>query len=47
MKIKPIETEEDYLNTLNRIDELMDAVSDTPELDVLITLVETYEKKIL
>jgi HTH-type transcriptional regulator/antitoxin HigA len=48
MNIKPIKTENDYTNTLKRIDELMDAVPDTPEfdeLDVLVTLVEVYEEK--
>lgn len=48
MNIKPIKTEQDYVNTLNRIDELMDATPDTPEfdeLDVLVTLVEVYEEK--
>ena len=48
MNIKPIKTEQDYLDALNRIDELMDSVADTPEfdeLDVLVTLVEAYEEK--
>jgi HTH-type transcriptional regulator/antitoxin HigA len=48
MNIKPIKTEQDYTNTLKRIDELMDAVPDTvefDELDVLVTLVEVYEEK--
>jgi len=47
MKIKPIRTPEDYENTLNRIDELMDAIPNTDEFDeleVLTTLVESYEE---
>lgn len=48
MQIKPIKTEQDYLNTLDRIDQLMDAKPDTQEfdeLDILTTLVEVYEEK--
>lgn len=48
MIIKPIRTEEDYEVTLKRIDELMDSIPNTPEfdeLDVLVTLVESYEEK--
>jgi len=48
MSIKPIRTEQDYNNTLNRIDELMDSVPNTSEfdeLDVLATLVEAYEEQ--
>ena len=48
MIIKPIKTEEDYEVTLKRIDELMDSIPNTPEfdeLDVLVTLVESYEEK--
>ncbi len=48
MIIKPIRTEEDYEVTLKRIDELIDSIPNTPEfdeLDVLVTLVESYEEK--
>jgi len=46
MNIKPIKTQEDYENTLNQIESLMDAKPNTPqmdELEVLTTLVEAYE----
>ena len=46
MNIKPIKTEQDYANTLNQIESLMDAKPNTPqmdELEVLTTLVEAYE----
>jgi HTH-type transcriptional regulator/antitoxin HigA len=46
MNIKPIKTEADYEDTLERIGELMSAQPDTPEgdeLDILTTLVEHYE----
>lgn len=45
---KVIKTEADYDVALARIDELMDTDPGTPEgdeLDVLVTLVELYEKK--
>ena len=48
MNIKPIRTEEDYEATLKRIDTLMDSIPGTlefDELDVLVTLVESYEEK--
>ncbi|MFT4928056.1 MAG: HTH-type transcriptional regulator/antitoxin HigA [Phenylobacterium sp.] len=48
MNIKPIKTEQDYQDTLERIDALMEAKKDTPdgdELDILATLVEVYEQK--
>lgn len=48
MNIKPIKNEQDYINTLNRIEKLMDAKPNTDEfdeLDVLTTLVEVYEEK--
>lgn len=48
MDIKPIKTEEDYRTTLSEIESLMRAVPDTPEgerLDVLVTLVEAYERQ--
>jgi HTH-type transcriptional regulator / antitoxin HigA len=48
MKIKPIRTEKDYETALARIEEIFDAEPDTPagdELEILASLVETYEKK--
>ena len=48
MNIKPIKTEEDYHNTLNKIEILMDAKPNTDEMDeleVLTTLVEVYEEQ--
>lgn len=48
MDIKPIKTEEDYRATLREIESLMTAEPGTPEgekLDVLVTLVEAYERK--
>ena len=48
MNIKPIKNEEDYIQTLNYIERLMDAKPNTPqmdELEVLTTLVEAYEEQ--
>lgn len=48
MNVKLIKTENDYLSTLKRIDELFEAELNTPEgdeLELLVTLVELYEKK--
>ena len=48
MDIKPIKTDADYRATLKEIETLMTAAADTPEgekLDVLVTLVEAYERK--
>jgi len=48
MKPKLIKNETDYETALARIDALMDAEPDTPageELELLVTLVEMYEKK--
>jgi HTH-type transcriptional regulator / antitoxin HigA len=48
MDIKPIKTEVDYWAALKEIESLMMAEADTPEgdhLDVLVTLVEAYERK--
>lgn len=48
MKIKPIKTEKDYKSTLKVIQKLWDAEPDTPDgdtLDILVTLVEVYEKE--
>lgn len=47
MNIHPVKTEKDYRKTLRRIDGLMDAIPNTEagdELDVLVTLVEAYER---
>lgn len=48
MQIKPIKTEQDYLHSIKRIEKLWGAKKDTPqgdELDLLCTLVESYEMK--
>ncbi len=48
MNIKPIKTEQDYTDTLNKIESLMDAKPNTvqmDELEVLSTLVEVYEEQ--
>lgn len=48
MNIHPIKTENDYRNTLQEIEGLMMAKADSIEgerLDVLVTLVEDYERK--
>jgi HTH-type transcriptional regulator/antitoxin HigA len=48
MEIKPIKTSEDYQAALDEIEQLFDAVPDTPEgdrLEVLTTLVEAYEQR--
>ena len=48
MEIRPIKTESDYQATLKEIEGLMSAAGDTPEgdhLDVLVTLVEAYERE--
>lgn len=48
MEIRPIKTEQDYNNSIKRIEELWGAKRDTPEgdeLDLLVTLVESYEMK--
>ena len=48
MEIKPIRTKKDYRAALKEIETLMSARADTPEgerLDVLVTLVEAYERK--
>lgn len=48
MEIKPIRTDEDYRATLQEIELLMTAAPGTSEgerLDVLVTLVEAYERK--
>ena len=48
MDIRPIKTERDYNNSIKRIEELWGAKRDTAkgdELDLLVTLVESYEMK--
>jgi HTH-type transcriptional regulator / antitoxin HigA len=48
MNIRPIKTEQDYAEAINRIEELWGAEKDSPdgdELDILVTLVESYEMK--
>ena len=48
MHIKPIRNEQDYTATLRRIESLMSAKPNTPqmdELEVLTTLVEAYEEQ--
>jgi HTH-type transcriptional regulator / antitoxin HigA len=48
MDIRPIKTEEDYRTSLQEIEALMTAEPGSPEgerLDVLVTLVEAYERK--
>ena len=50
MNIKPIKTEQDYDNALQRVDELIEInpALDTPlsdELEILVLLIEKYEEK--
>ena len=48
MDIRPIKTEQDYNSTIKRIEELWGSKKDTlngDELDLLVTLVESYEMK--
>jgi len=48
MEIRPIKTKADQRAALREIETLMAAARDTPEgerLDVLVTLVEAYERK--
>lgn len=48
MEIAPIKTQRDYRRALKEIERLMHARRNTPEgdrLDVLVTLVEAWEKK--
>ncbi len=48
MEIRPIKTEQDYNDSIKRIEKLWGAKKDTPqgdELDLLVTLVESYEMK--
>lgn len=48
MEIRPIKTQADYEPTLKEIEDLMSAEAGSPEgdrLDVLVTLVEAYERE--
>ena len=48
MDIRPIKTEQDYNSSIRRIEELWGSKKDTlqgDELDLLVTLVESYEIK--
>jgi len=48
MNIRPIKSEQDYLDALQRVDALWGCKKDTPEgdeFDLLVTLVESYEMK--
>ena len=48
MEIRPIKTEQDYNDSIKRIEELWGAKKDSPkgdEFDLLCTLVESYEMK--
>lgn len=48
MNIKPIKTRADYKSALKAVESLMSARTNSPEgdrLDVLVTLIEAYERK--
>ncbi|SEQ27910.1 helix-turn-helix domain-containing protein [Nitrosomonas ureae] len=48
MNIKPIKTDTDYREAIKEVESLMTAEFNTPEdeeLDVLVTLIEAYERK--
>ena len=48
MKLKPIKTEDDYLQALKRLEDIFDAKPDTragDELEVLSILIEKYENE--
>jgi HTH-type transcriptional regulator / antitoxin HigA len=48
MQLRPIKTEADYREALEEIEAIFDAPPNTPEsdrLDILSTLVESYEKR--
>jgi HTH-type transcriptional regulator/antitoxin HigA len=48
MQVKPIKNKEDYHEALQRIEKLWGAAPGTPDgdvVDVLITLVEAYERE--
>ena len=47
MNIKPIKTEEDYQNALERLENIFDAKpnsKDGDELEILVLLIDNYEK---
>jgi HTH-type transcriptional regulator/antitoxin HigA len=47
MNIKPIKTEQDYQDALNRLEVIFDAAPNTPEgdeLEILGLLIDEYEK---
>jgi HTH-type transcriptional regulator/antitoxin HigA len=49
MQVKPLKNEQDYVEALQRIEQLWGAVPGTEEgdlLDILITLVEAYEREL-
>ncbi|MEA1892346.1 MAG: DNA-binding protein [Campylobacterota bacterium] len=49
MNIKPIKNEQNYNDALDRVESLMSAKPDTPEMDeleVLTTLIEAYEERV-
>lgn len=48
MEIRPIKTEQDYYDSIHRIEELWGAKKDTlegDEFDILCTIIESYELK--
>ncbi len=48
MNIKPVKTEKDYQEALQRLDELFDAKTGTPEsdeADILALLIDNYENE--
>ncbi len=48
MNLKPIKSEQDYEAALREVERLWDAASGTPEsdiLEILVTLIEAYEKE--
>lgn len=48
MNIRPIKSEQDYNTAISRIEDLWGSKKDSPEgdeLDLLVTLVESYEMK--
>ena len=50
MDIKPIKSENDYQETLKRLDEIFDAkigTKESDEADILALLIDDYEKNIM
>ncbi len=48
MNIKPIKTEQDYDNALNRLSKIFDAQINTPngdEAEILVVLIDNYEQE--